>query len=129
MKPTHRGGTSIPRITAIVFSLLVGACATTDANPDASLIARIQNASTSADHMSLAEQYEREANTSRQKVAQHRKMYEAYRGRAGVGRGGPELQTSILRHCENLITQNERAALEYDGLIMLHRRLAEEAKK
>lgn len=29
--------------------------------------------------MSLAEQYEREKNTSRQKAAQHRKMYEAYR--------------------------------------------------
>jgi hypothetical protein len=80
MKPTHRGGTSVPRIAAVLFTLLVGACATADANPDASLIARIQNASTSADHMSLAEQYEREANTSRQKVAQHRKMYEAYRG-------------------------------------------------
>jgi hypothetical protein len=39
------------------------------------------------------------------------------------------LQLGILRHCENLITQYERAALEYDGLIMLHRRLAEEAKK
>lgn len=79
--------------------------------------------------MSLAEQYEREANTSRQKVAQHRKMYEAYRGRAGVGRGGGDLQLGILRHCENLIAQYERAALEYDGLITLHRRLADEAKK
>ncbi len=79
--------------------------------------------------MNVAEQYEREAKSARQKAADHRRMQEAYRGRVGVGRGGPELQTSILRHCENLITQYERASLEYDGLIALHRKLAEEAKK
>ncbi len=126
MTPTQRQGTSVPRIAAVLFALLVAACATKEINQDASLIERIQNASTRADHMSLADQYEREAKSARQKADEHRRMQEAYRGRIGGRR--PESQLSLLRHCADLITQYERAALEYDGLILLHRQIANDAK-
>lgn len=122
-------GRHIARLSILMIALSVGACTTIAANRDASFVERIKSATTSADHSSLAEQYEQEAKTARQKAAEHRSMQEAYRGRVGVGRGGAEVQSSILRHCANLVGQYERAAVEYEGLISLHRRLADETNK
>ena len=127
MRPTQRHGISIPRMAAVFFiALLVAACATKEITQDASLSERIKNASTSADHMSLAEQYEREAQHARQKVLEHQKMQEAYRGR--VGGRPPGARLSLVRHCATLIAQYERTALEYDSLSLLHRQMASEAK-
>lgn len=130
MKRPERFATALARLAVVaLFALSAGACTTIAANPDESLIERIQKATTSADHLGLAAQYDREATAARQKATEHRQMQEIYRGRVGVGRGGVELQASILRHCMNLVAQYERAALEYEGLASLHRRLADESKK
>lgn len=115
------------RFSAVVLALLIGACATIDPELN-SVVSQVRNATTPEDHLRLAERYEQDAATARAHSAGHRRMQEAYRGRAGVGRGGLELQSSILRHCENLINQQERAAVDYEGLASLHRRLADEAK-
>jgi hypothetical protein len=119
---------ALTRLAFVLVALSLGACATIDPNRD-NLVAQVRDASTPEDHLRLAARYERDAADARRKVSEHRTMEQAYRGRVGVGRGGPELQSSILRHCANLIGQHERAELDYSGLASLHRRLAEEAKK
>ena len=129
MHLTEHFGRCVARLPIFLIAIAVGACTTIEANRDALLIEQIQKATTTADHSSLAGQYEQEAKTARQKAAEHRIMQDAYRGRAGVGRGGAEVQSSILRHCANLVSQYERAAVEYDGLVSLHRLLADEVKR
>lgn len=117
------------RVAAALFVIAVSGCSALDSTSSPRITERIKNATTRSDHLGLAEYYDRETQTARQKAAQHLQMRESYRGRVGVGRGGPELQTSILRHCDDLVLQHERSAVEYESLASLHRRLASEAAR
>lgn len=118
----------VVRVAAVVLALSLGACVTSTATSDAQFIDRIRNATTRADHASLAEQYEQEAKNASQKAAEHRRMRENYQTGPGGGRGLSS-RSSLLRHCDNLINQYQRVTLEYEGLASLHRQLATEAQK
>ena len=95
--------------------------ATIDTGPSW-LIERIQNARTSADHIAIAQYYERESKYAREHAAQYHLIKESYR----VRRDRQKLGVGMLSRSEDLHRQFELVASGYEELAALHRGHASE---
>jgi len=84
---------------------------------------RIEAAQTRADHEALAASYDKEAADARAAAANHRKMAKSYQSYQ-PGRGGG----NMTAHCNSVAGSYEQIATEYDGMAMMHRRLASQVK-
>lgn len=80
-------------------------------------------ARTRADHEAVAESYEREAASSRERAAAHRRLRDSYAS------SGLFDATGMVGHCTNLILKFTEAANDNAALASLHRRLAGEVKE
>jgi hypothetical protein len=87
--------------------------------------AKITAAKTAADHDAIAACYDDMAKEAQAKVAEHKKMAQAY-GMGGVGHQATK--THFHQHCEALIRSYEAEAKEYTALAAAHRDLAKKAK-
>ena len=86
----------------------------------------IQSAKTSADHETIAEHYEQEAEAAMAKADNMRKHIDAYTNKK-PGRGKIPLQKyHFIGHCKTLIAKYEEVAHENRELANLHRRIAAE---
>jgi hypothetical protein len=87
--------------------------------------AKIAAAKTAADHDALAACYDEMAKDAQAKVAEHKKMAQAY----GMGSiGNQATKTHFHQHCEALIRSYEAEAKEYTALAAAHRDMAKKAK-
>jgi hypothetical protein len=109
------------RILIVVFSVFVASCTTIDTGPSW-LIERIQNARTSADHMAIAQYYDRESKNARENAMQHFWIRESYQDRRARQKSG----VGMLSRSEDLHRQFELLAVGYEELAALHRRHASE---
>lgn len=89
------------------------------------LDAKISAMKTAADHEAIASCYDQMAKDAEAKVAEHKKMAQAY----GMGSIGMQAQkTHFHQHCETLIRGYEAEAKEYTALAAAHREMAKKAK-
>jgi outer membrane PBP1 activator LpoA protein len=112
-------------IAAVMLGLLGAGCATTTPDKGPALYQRIESAKTRADHEGLAQYYEQQARAAKDQAQQHRRMQELYRTFSATRPSG----AGMAQHCANLVTEYEKAAVEYSGLATLHRQLAAAAKE
>lgn len=109
------------RILIVVFSVFIASCTTIDTGPSW-LIERIQNARTSADHIAIAQYYERESKYARENAAQYHLIKESYSDRRARLKSG----VGMLNRIEDLHRQFELVTSGYEELAALHRRHASE---
>ncbi len=109
------------RILIAVFSVSIASCTTIDTGPSW-LVERIQNARTSADHIAIAQYYDRESKYARENAAQYHLIKESYRDR----RDRQKLGVGMLSRSEDMHRQFELLASAYEDLASLHRRHASE---
>lgn len=107
----------------VVGSGLSG-CASDPAWPSAAFLQQIEAARTRAAHEDLVAHYANKAAAARSNADQHRKMAESYPAYLAGGRGMP----SMPAHCRGLVGSFEGIAIEYEGAMIAHRQLAEQAK-
>jgi hypothetical protein len=84
----------------------------------------VSEAKTPADHEAIASYYDKEAASTKDKAAEHRRLAENYRTQAATGRA--PLQPMGL-HCQQLAQTYESAAADYTALAAAHRQMAQEA--
>lgn len=77
----------------------------------------IETATTSEDHIKIAEYYEKQAVGAERKSSFHASMADAYKNR-----GKP--LTGLAKHCENLAKNYTEAAEEYRAMATEHRIMA-----
>jgi len=87
--------------------------------------ARIQSASTKADHEALAAHYEQEAKALQEQASEHQKLVETYR-RTTYGKVS---SAELARHCEHLAAKYLEAAGANLDLAREHRELAAQAPR
>lgn len=121
MSGTRRLDRPARSVLIVVFSVFVASCATIDTGPSW-LVERIQNARTSADHIAIAQYYERESKNARENAAQYHLIKESYRDR----RERQKLGVGMLSRSEDLHRQFELVTSGYEELAALHRRHASE---
>ena len=113
------------RIAAtLLLSVIVAGCASGPAAPPADLLQRIESARTQADHESIAAYYDQEAAAARASAATHRKMAASYQGNVGGGRTA----TSMVAHCNAIVSSQEAIAAEFAGMAAAHRQMGQQAK-
>lgn len=122
----------IPAAAALMLGLALTGCASDPGTPSAQLVQKIETARTPTDHEALAQYYEGEAESSRERATDHRKLaktYQAVSGRAqhgtSAGLGGT---ASAPAYHNSLASQDENNATAYDGLAAEHRNMAKAAK-
>ncbi len=81
----------------------------------------IETATTSEDHIKIAEYYEKQAVGAERKSSFHASMADAYKKR-----GKP--LTGLAKHCENLAKNYTEVAQEYKAMATEHREMAKEKK-
>ena len=121
MHAIRRADMLAARILMVVFSVFIASCTTIDTG-QSWLIERIQNARTSADHIAIAQYYERESKYARENAEQYHRIKESYSDR----RARLKLGVGMLHRIEDLHRQFELVTLGYDDLASLHRRHASE---
>ena len=110
--------------SALLMSAVLTACVSPPTSaPSGATQQRIEAAQTRADHEALAASYDKEAADARAAAANHRKMAKSYQSYQ-PGRGGG----NMTAHCNSVAGSYEQIATEYDGMAMMHRRLASQAK-
>lgn len=110
----------------IAIVLAVSGCATGEVQKSQTREApwkEVAAARTRADHEELAAWYVREAESSRERAAAHRKMRDSYASSFGLYD-----VAGMVGHCTNLVLKYQEAANKNAALAELHRRLAGEAK-
>lgn len=118
------------RVRTVIALTIVAACAiaapfavAVDAAGD--ITAMIANAKTAADHEAIAAYYDKEAATSKEKAALHRRMLEVIKKRGG----GPDIaKWRMDQHCEDLVKGFDSAAKMYTEMAQAHREMAKDAK-
>lgn len=104
-------------------ALLLSGGAWADAEPHHPVsAAQIEAARTAADHEAIAQAYEAEATAAVDKADRHEAMAQTYRV------GGPPKgnRTSLVGHCERLVTQYKAIAAENRQLAAAHREMAKD---
>lgn len=82
----------------------------------------ITTAKTTADHEAIAAYYEKEAQATHAKHAEHQKMGEWYKKNPTVNKSG------FSTHCDLIASNYDKSAKEYEALAKLHRDMAKSAK-
>ena len=113
-------------LLALLFaatSMLAFAPAQAGERTDGSAVsaARIEAASTPADHEAIARSYEEEAVQLERKAQAHEAMAKVYRSGGGTPKGHAP---SMVSHCEKLVAQYRGAAQEARALAAEHRAAA-----
>jgi hypothetical protein len=115
---------SVLTSSVLLMSVVLAGCVSTPSSaPSEATQQRIEAAQTRADHEALAAFYETEAADARTVAANHRKMAKSYQSYQ-PGRGGG----NMTAHCNSVAASYERIATEYDGMAVMHRQLASQAK-
>jgi hypothetical protein len=89
-----------------------------------SLEQMITEAKTPADHEAIAAYYEKEAQATHQKHAEHKKLADFYAA-------PPALKTksgTLFVHCNEAAKKYEEIAKEYEAMAHMHREMAKAAK-
>lgn len=113
-----------PKIAAaMVLAIVVTGCATGPTSaPSPELLQRIEAAQTRTDHEALAIHYANEAAGARAKAVEHRKMAKSYQIYQSRG------STSMVTHCNTLVSSYEGIAVEHEGMAADHRQMAGQAR-
>ena len=111
-------------VALLVAGSVLSGCASDPAWPSAGFLQQIEGARTRAEHEKLMAHYANKAAAARSSADQHRKMAGSYQAYLGGGRGMP----SMPAHCRSLVASFEGIAIEYEGAMIAHRQLAEQAK-
>jgi hypothetical protein len=78
------------------------------------------------DHAALSAAYASEAQSLRQKAAEHELMLRRYENAAGSAKGVPFPKAALVQHCRRLVTAYEKGASEAEALAQLESRLAQQ---
>jgi hypothetical protein len=113
----------LPLLTAV---LLCGCNSPHDSATREHMEERIANARTRADHQSLAQFFEREAQEARKRAVEHMAMSTRYTDPTWTGN---EPWTHPRGHCETLASLYEKAEQENMALAALHRQRAAETSE
>ena len=103
---------------------VLSGCASDPAWPSAGFLQQIESARGRAAHENLMTHYANKAAAARSNADLHRKMAGNYQASVAGGRGMP----SMPAHCRGLIASFEGLAVEYEGAMIAHRQLAEQAR-
>lgn len=82
----------------------------------------ITGAKTPADHEALAASYDKEAQEARRKQAEHLKMKEWYEKHPAMNK------TGFSFHCQQIASQFQKMAEEYEAIAKMHRDMAKATK-
>jgi hypothetical protein len=116
---TIRGGLII--LSLVVLGSLPFGLAATDKVMD-HMEHMITEAKTPADHEALAAFYDKEAQETRRKQADHLKMKEFYEKNPALNKSG------FSFHCQQIALKFDEMAKEYEALAKMHRDMAKTAK-
>ena len=119
MKTRARGG-----LVAMAVALALVGCAPAGKMTH-DMDARIQSASTKADHEALAAHYEQEAKALQGTAMEHQKLADTYRRTTNYGKVST---AELARHCEQLAAKYQEAAKANLDLAKEHRALAADAR-
>lgn len=114
-----------PLVSALKVTFLLFSCVKKipgKVSEEEEIIKLIETASTEADHMKLANYYEKQADVMEEMSRLHASKALTYEGRGGPFRGP-------ARHCSSLSRKFTKAAEEYKAMAMKHRNMAEEIQK
>ncbi len=115
------------RVFLVLAAVLLGGCASPHYSATHEQVEqRIAAARTRADHQSLAQFFEQEAQESKKRAEKHRTMGKSF-AIEGWGRGKAGIQARD--HCETLVGLYEKAEQENRSLAALHRQLAAETSE
>ena len=110
-------------IALLAVGPVLSGCASDPAWPSRGFLQQIEGARSRAAHENLMTHYANKAAAARANADLHRKMAGADPNLPG-GRGMP----SMPAHCRGLIASFEGIAVEYEGAMIAHRQLAEQAR-
>ena len=109
-----------PLVSALIVTSLLLSCARKGpgkVSEEEEIIELIETASTEADHVKLANYYEKQADVMEEMSRSHASKALTYEGRGGPFRGP-------ARHCSSLSRKFTKAAEEYKAMAMEHREIA-----
>jgi hypothetical protein len=103
----------------LILGVLIG-CAEMNPHP-MDMTQAVQNASSAADHVALAEHYEAAAKEMQSKVDEHKKLLAQYQAKGYLyGRQAIDFRA----HCESLINAYEKAVEANLSMAKMHRGMA-----
>ena len=106
-------------ILVTVLALSLNSQTVANAQEDEDITVLIETASTSADHIKIAEYYEEQAVMMEKKATLHESMAKAYQG----GKMG-----GMTTHCDKLATDSKASAEQYREMAAEHRKMAQQTQ-
>ncbi len=89
----------------------------TNAIEQIDIVTLIETATTSEDHIKIAEYYEEQATIMGNKAIQHESMAQAYKGTKFTG---------MTRHCQKLVKEFKTTAEQYKAMAAEHEKMAQD---
>jgi hypothetical protein len=91
----------------------------------------IENAKTAADHEAIAAYFDEQAKEARAAAARHEKMgatYKKHPPTSPKSGSGHAFHAQMGEHCDDLVSQYEEAARDYEAMAAAHRAEAKAAR-
>ena len=108
----------------LLLSLGLASGASAQNPPPPQLLQQIEAAHTRVDYEALATYYEGQAAAARAVAVEHLKMAKNYQGMIAGGRGG----ASMPAHCKAIASKSQGLAVDYEGMAVAYRQLAQQTK-